>query len=67
MDEISQYPPAPELAPPPRKFPVWVIVLIVVLVLCCCCIGVLGLVIAFFDPISQELGLSSVLPLVSII
>lgn len=63
MNEPIAVPPAP--ASQPSKFPVWAIVLIVVVVLCCCCVGVLGLILAFGPNITNELGLYTLLPVLT--
>lgn len=52
----------PGHAPQPSKLPAWAIVVIIVVILCCFCGGALGLLIAFGDPILQELGLAALLP-----
>ena len=53
------------LPPVPRQNKPWVIVIVVVVVLCCLCLGVIGLLIAFYQPILQTLGLQSFLPLLT--
>jgi hypothetical protein len=64
MNEPAAVPPP---AAQPLKLPVWAIVLIVVVILCCCCFGALGLALAFWDPLQQELGLSALLPWVALL
>ncbi len=63
--------PLPPVPPPPAaqpsKFPTWAIILIVVVVLCCCLFGAIGLIFAFGDSLLQELGLYTLLPVLSLI
>ena len=59
MIEASGPPPS---SPAPQKLKPWVIVLAVAVVVCCFCVGVIGLILAFGDPILQELGLSASFP-----
>lgn len=44
------------------KLPLWGLIVIAVLLMCFCCFGVLGLLIAFGDAITYELGLSLLMP-----
>jgi hypothetical protein len=44
-------------APSPKPTNPWVIVIAAIVVVCCLCFGVLGLLLAFIDPILNELGL----------
>jgi hypothetical protein len=44
-----------------RKTNPWLIIIVVVVVLCCFCIGATGLLIAFGQPILDELGLLNAL------
>jgi hypothetical protein len=48
--------------PAPQKTNPWIIVILVIVVLCCGCFGVIGLLIAFGEPVLHELGLTSFLP-----
>lgn len=60
-------PVTPSPTAQPSKFPVWAIILIVVAVLCCCVVGALGLIFAFGDSLLYELGLYTLLPVLSLI
>ena len=53
------------LPPVPRQNKPWVIVIVVLVVLCCLCLGLIGLLIAFGQPLLQSLGLQSFLPLLT--
>ncbi len=53
--------PVPLPAPTPKKTNPWIIAILVVVVLCCGCFGVVGLLVGFWDPIRQELGLSAII------
>jgi hypothetical protein len=57
---------APASAPKPIN--PWVIVIVVIVLVCCFCFGALGLLLAFGEPILQELGLiSALLPVMPLI
>jgi hypothetical protein len=63
MVEPAVTPPLQPPAASPSRLPTWAIVVIVIVVLCCCCFGALGLIVAFWGPIQQQLGLAFFLPL----
>jgi membrane protein implicated in regulation of membrane protease activity len=48
-------PPLPP-APAPKGTNPWIIVIVVIVCLCCLCIGAAGLLLAFGEPILNELG-----------
>jgi hypothetical protein len=59
---VTELTNAPASAPPgPAQLQPWAIVVIVLVVAGCACFGVLGLLLAFGDPILQQLGLTSLL------
>ena len=41
----------------PQKTQPWVIAILVIVFLCCCCAGAVGLLIAFGEPVLNELGI----------
>jgi hypothetical protein len=59
--------PLPPPTASPQKTSTWIIALVVIVVVCCGCFGVIGLIVGFWDPIRQELGLSSLLPNLTIL
>ena len=46
-------------APAPQKTNPWIIAIAILVLVCCLCVGLVGLLIAFGDPILHELGLTS--------
>lgn len=54
--------PTPVPPPAPAKPNPWLIATAVVVMLCCLCFGALGLLLAFWDPILQELGVTLLHP-----
>jgi len=56
--------PLPPSSASRRKNP-WPIVILVCVVLCCFCIGLIGLLIAFGEPILNSLGLNNLLPVLT--
>jgi hypothetical protein len=52
-------------ATPAKKPETWVIIIVVIVVACCCCFGAIGLLLAFGGPILNELGLTSMLPILA--
>jgi len=41
----------------PQKNNPWIIVIVAIVILCCFCVGAIGLLVAFGEPILNELGL----------
>ncbi len=58
----SQEPPSP--APPSKTNP-WIIIVVVAVVVCGGCFGVAGLLLAFGPEILHELGLISLVPILT--
>ena len=58
-------PPLPEAGP--KKISPSIIAVLVIVLVCCCCFGVAGLVVGFWDPIRESFGLSSLLPVVTVL
>jgi hypothetical protein len=50
----------------PQKNNTWLIVILACVVLCCFCVGATGLLFAFGEPILNELGLYTVLPVLTL-
>jgi len=50
------------LPAPSKTMNPWLIAVLVVVLACCFCIGVIGLLLAFGEPILHELGLYTWLP-----
>lgn len=48
--------------PEKKKIPTATIVIAVIVLMCCCCFGMIGLLLAFGDPILSELGLYGFVP-----
>jgi hypothetical protein len=48
----------------PRKTNPWLIIIVGCVVMCCLCVGAVGLLIAFSEPILNELGLFQTLVLI---
>jgi hypothetical protein len=58
------------LPPPsaPQKANPWITVIAVFVVLCCFCVGAIGLLLAFGEPILNELGfLNALLPVLTVL
>ena len=57
--------------PPPtdaQKTNPWIIVIVVIVVACCFCVGAIGLLLAFGEPILNELGLlQTLLPVLTVL
>jgi hypothetical protein len=62
MTEMPGF-PVPPPATIPKKTNPWIIAILVLVVLCCGCFGVVGLLVGFWEPIRQELGLSALAPI----
>jgi hypothetical protein len=58
--------PLPPPGTAPKKTNTWIIVILVIVLVCCCCFGVVGLLVGFWDPIRQAIGLSLV-PVLSVL
>jgi hypothetical protein len=43
-------------APAPKLTNPWIIAIVIIVVVCCFCFGALGLLLAFIEPILNELG-----------
>jgi hypothetical protein len=54
--------PIPPPTASPQKTNTWIIAIVVIVVVCCGCFGVIGLILTFWEPIRQALGMSSLLP-----
>jgi hypothetical protein len=65
MTEATGTPLPPPAASPQKNK--WIIAIAVIVVVCCGCFGVIGLLFGFWDPIRQALGLSSLLPNLTIL
>jgi hypothetical protein len=63
VKEITGTPPPSSV---PQKTNTWIIVIVVCVVLCCFCVGGIGLLLAFGEPILNELGLYILLPILTL-
>jgi hypothetical protein len=63
MNEAGGVPLPPSFTT--RRINPWLIVIVVCVVLCCFCIGLIGLLIAFGEPILNSLGLNNLLPVLT--
>jgi hypothetical protein len=64
MTETTGLPLPPTEATPKKTNP-WIIAILVIVVVCYGCFGVVGLLVGFWEPIRQALGLSALLPVIS--
>jgi hypothetical protein len=63
MDEATGTPLPPSSTS--QKTNTWLIIFVVIVVLCCFCVGTIGLLIAFGEPILNELGIYTLLPAIA--